>query len=63
MDLTHAYDPRLSEALIAAAAEASVALQSGIYAQMNGPSYETPAEVRMAQKLGADAVGIARCRR
>ena len=33
-------------------------LQAGVYAQMNGPSYETPAEVRMARLLGADAVGM-----
>ncbi len=57
-DLSHAYDPRLSEAMLKAAASAGVKLQAGVYAQMNGPSYETPAEVRMAHKLGADAVGM-----
>lgn len=57
-DLSTAYDPRLARALDQAAAQAGVALQSGVYAQMNGPSYETPAEVRMSRLLGADAVGM-----
>src|SRR5205085_1951859 len=57
-DLSRAYDPRLAEALEAAAAEAQVALRRGVYAQITGPSYETPAEVRMLRLLGADAVGM-----
>jgi purine-nucleoside phosphorylase len=57
-DLSRAYDPRLSQALQAAAAQAGTALEQGVYAWFNGPSYETPAEVRMAQRLGADAVGM-----
>jgi purine-nucleoside phosphorylase len=35
-----------------------VALEEGVYLQLLGPSYETPAEVRMAERLGADAVGM-----
>lgn len=57
-DLTRAYDPRLAAALDAAAATCEVTLRSGVYAQMLGPSYETPAEIRMLRVLGADAVGM-----
>ncbi len=57
-DLTHAYDARLAEALEAAARETGQTLRAGVYAQFNGPSYETPAEIRMARALGADAVGM-----
>jgi purine-nucleoside phosphorylase len=57
-DLSRAYDPRLAAALRAAANASGVTLCEGVYAQFNGPSYETPAEVRMARLLGADAVGM-----
>ncbi|HEU4534638.1 MAG TPA: purine-nucleoside phosphorylase, partial [Polyangiaceae bacterium] len=57
-DLTAAYDPRLRELAREAAAAAGVALREGVYAAMLGPSYETPAEVRMIRGLGADAVGM-----
>src|SRR5512140_1158018 len=57
-DLTHAYDPRLATALEEAARATGQVLRAGVYAQLNGPSYETPAEVRMARALGADAVGM-----
>ena len=57
-DLSRAYDPRLAEALEAAAAEAGVPLRAGVYLQWNGPSYESPAEVRLSRALGADAVGM-----
>jgi purine-nucleoside phosphorylase len=57
-DLSHAYDPRLAAALDEAAAGTGGPLQRGVYAWFNGPSYETPAEVRMARALGADAVGM-----
>ena len=57
-DLTHAWDARLADALQAAAVQTAVSLRAGVYAQFNGPSYETPAEVRMARLLGADAVGM-----
>ena len=57
-DLSRAYDSRLAAALDESARETSTPLRTGIYAQLNGPSYETPAEVRMARLLGADAVGM-----
>jgi len=57
-DLSRAYDPRLAQLLDQSAREAGTQLRSGVYAQLNGPSYETPAEVRMARLLGADAVGM-----
>ena len=57
-DLSRAYDPRLADALERAARAGGIALRSGVYAQMIGPSYETPAEVRMLRFLGADAVGM-----
>jgi purine-nucleoside phosphorylase len=57
-DLTHAYDARLATALEEAAAGLGQTLRAGVYLQMIGPTYETPAEVRMARTLGADAVGM-----
>ncbi len=57
-DISRAYDARLAEALEAAGAEAGVPLQKGVYLQWNGPSYESPAEIRMSRALGADAVGM-----
>jgi len=52
------YDPALGLALETAAQHTGVELKRGIYAAMLGPAYETPAEVRMVQRLGADAVGM-----
>jgi purine-nucleoside phosphorylase len=57
-DLSNAYDPRLGALLDGAAAELGIALRHGVYACMPGPSYETPAEVRMLRALGADLVGM-----
>ncbi len=57
-DLSDAYDPRLGAALDEAAAGLGIPLRSGVYACMAGPSYETPAEVRMLRALGADLVGM-----
>jgi purine-nucleoside phosphorylase len=57
-DMAHAYDPRLSRALDAAAASIGMVLRRGVYAGVLGPSYETPAEIRMLRTLGADAVGM-----
>lgn len=57
-DMTHAYDPTLRRTAREAAEAAGVTLHEGVYAAMLGPSYETPAEVRMLRTLGADAVGM-----
>ena len=58
VDLTRAYDPEVAEAARAAARAASVPLAEGVYAGLLGPSYETPAEIRMLRALGAQAVGM-----
>lgn len=57
-DMTTAYDHRLQECLKQAAIEVGYDLKDGIYAGMLGPTYETPAEVRMAGIVGADMVGM-----
>jgi purine-nucleoside phosphorylase len=57
-DLSRAYDPGLRALLRRAADAAGVGLHEGVYAMMSGPSYETPAEIRMLRTLGADAVGM-----
>jgi purine-nucleoside phosphorylase len=57
-DMTDVWAPRLRAGLRAAAAAEGVALAEGIYAGLLGPTYETPAEVRMLRTLGADAVGM-----
>jgi purine-nucleoside phosphorylase len=57
-DMTYAHDPRLLELARAAAAQTGVALREGVYAGLLGPMYETPAEIRMLGRLGADAVGM-----
>jgi purine-nucleoside phosphorylase len=57
-DMSAAYDPALRAVLREAAHAAGVAVQEGVYAGLLGPSYETPAEVRMLERLGADAVGM-----
>ena len=57
-DMSHAYDPELRAAARRAAAELGMGLREGVYAWFSGPSFETPAEIRMARTLGADAVGM-----
>ena len=56
--LEDAYDPRFRKLLAEIAAEQGVDLAEGVYAALMGPSFETPAEIRMLQTLGADAVGM-----
>jgi purine-nucleoside phosphorylase len=58
IDMTHAYDVRLAVAARRAASQLGVTLSDGVYAALLGPSYETPAEIRMLRALGADAVGM-----
>lgn len=57
-DMSRAYDPRLGAALDEAAAGCNLRLRQGVYAHVLGPSYETPAEIRMMRVLGGDAVGM-----
>jgi purine-nucleoside phosphorylase len=52
------YDAAIGDALQAAASESGVELRSGVYVGLLGPSYETAAEIRMLQGLGAQAVGM-----
>ncbi len=58
VDMTRAYDERLTCALNEVATAASIPMKAGVYAGLLGPSYETPAEVRMLRGLGAHAVGM-----
>ncbi|MFD2705385.1 purine-nucleoside phosphorylase [Salibacterium lacus] len=57
-DMSEAYPSHLREEAKAAAAELGFTLREGVYVWNSGPSYETPAEVRMLQHLGGDAVGM-----
>lgn len=57
-DLTRVYDPELLKRAARAARSLGFRLKTGVYAAVQGPSYETPAEVRMLRRLGADAVGM-----
>jgi len=57
-DMSQAYDLGLQGLARDAAQQAGVTLREGVYAAMLGPSYETPAEIRMLRTLGADAVGM-----
>ncbi len=57
-DLTDVWSPRLRERLRAAGAAEGVAFEEGVYVGLLGPTYETPAEVRMLRTMGADAVGM-----
>lgn len=57
-DMTHVYTKALQELALKAAEECGISLQQGVYLATTGPSYETPAEIRMFRVLGADAVGM-----
>lgn len=56
--MTEAHDPALRAALATAARAEGIALPEGVYCWFSGPSFETPAEIRAAKVLGADAVGM-----
>jgi purine-nucleoside phosphorylase len=57
-DMSAAYDPALRSLAREVARAAGVTLHEGVYAGLLGPSFETPAEIRMLAALGADAVGM-----
>jgi purine-nucleoside phosphorylase len=58
IDMSAVYAPSLREKFETASVQERVVLHHGVYAGLLGPQYETPAEVRMLQVLGADAVGM-----
>ncbi len=57
-DMTEAYDPDLRKALQKSARALDIHLHSGVYVQLAGPNFETPAEIRMLGRMGIDAVGM-----
>lgn len=57
-DMTEAYDFEFRRQAMSAAKDLKMDLYTGIYAGLQGPSYETPAEIRMLRRLGGDAVGM-----
>ncbi len=57
-DMSSPYDATLRAMARKAALEAKIVLEEGVYAGVTGPHYETPAEIRMLERLGADAVGM-----
>ncbi len=57
-DMTQAYDTVFCDIIRKTAQQEAIPLQEGVYMQLPGPQFETPAEIRMARALGADAVGM-----
>ena len=57
-DMSHVYDLQLQDLIRETAKADGISLQDGVYAQFTGPSFETPAEIRMLRTLGADLVGM-----
>lgn len=57
-DMTFAYAPGLRDQALAAAQDCGLTLRRGVYCGVNGPQFETPAEIRMFRAMGADAVGM-----
>lgn len=57
-DMSEVYNKRLCDIIRSSAKKLDIKLQEGIYLQLTGPSFETPAEIRMARVIGADAVGM-----
>ncbi len=57
-DMTQVYSCELQEKLLNSARNCNILLQKGVYVQVSGPQYETPAEICMLKALGADAVGM-----
>ena len=57
-DMSHVYDLDLQQVIRNAAGKLGIDLKEGVYIQLTGPAFETPAEVSMCRTLGADAVGM-----
>jgi purine-nucleoside phosphorylase len=57
-DMTYTYNKDLRDKLKEAAAAKGIKLREGVYAMFTGPSFETPAEIRFARVIGADAAGM-----
>lgn len=57
-DMTKIYDMDLYNKILKAASDNAVNIKEGVYAQVTGPSFETPAEIRMLKTLGVDSVGM-----
>lgn len=57
-DMSSVYRPELQDIIRKTAKENGIPLQEGVYAQLTGPSYESPAEIRLLRTLGCDAVGM-----
>ncbi len=57
-DMSQVYDKELQNVIVKAAKDNHIFLQEGVYAQLTGPSFESPAEIRMLRGLGCDAVGM-----
>lgn len=57
-DMSSVYDKELCDTIRSAAGELGINIMEGVYAQLTGPSFESPAEIRMLKTLGVDAVGM-----
>ncbi len=57
-DMSEVYSKRLQDVILKSAHECGIAMQKGVYVQLTGPNYETPAEVRLCRIWGGDAVGM-----
>lgn len=57
-DMSNVYRREIRDIIRRVAKEEGIPLQEGVYVQLTGPAYETPAEIRMIRALGADAVGM-----
>lgn len=57
-DMSEIYSRRMCDVIRTVSQELSIPIQEGVYLQLTGPSYESPAEIRMCRSMGADAVGM-----
>ena len=57
-DMTDVYSPRCREIIKKCSEKCNIDVKEGVYIQLTGPNYETPAEIRMCKLLGGDAVGM-----